>query len=63
MTAAETRLLTGEAAAAQLGTSQGSLARWRREGVGPNYLKLRGKVFYRQEDLSAWIAKNTVRPC
>ncbi len=33
-----------------------TLQRWRREGIGPEYLKLGGRVLYRMADIEAWEA-------
>ena len=37
--------------------SEGTLERWRSEGIGPLYLKILGVVRYRQSDMSAFEAK------
>ena len=34
--------------------SEGTLERWRSEGIGPIFLKLQGQVRYRIEDISAY---------
>ena len=34
--------------------SEGTLERWRSEGIGPVYLKLTGSVRYRLSDISAF---------
>ena len=34
--------------------SQATLERWRAEGVGPMFLKLRGRVLYRLEDIEGY---------
>lgn len=31
-----------------------SLERWRTEGYGPAWLRLRGHVLYREDDVEAW---------
>lgn len=31
--------------------SEGSLERWRCEGIGPVYLKIKGRVVYRESDI------------
>jgi hypothetical protein len=33
---------------------QGTLERWRSEGIGPVFMKLQGRVLYRLEDLEAF---------
>lgn len=40
--------------AARWNISEASLERWRSEGVGPKFLKLRGRVLYRQADIEAY---------
>lgn len=42
-----------------IGRSAGTLARWATEGTGPKYIK-RGRVWYRKEDLDAWLADGEV---
>lgn len=34
--------------------SEATLERWRSEGIGPIFLKLRGRVAYRMEDIEAY---------
>lgn len=34
--------------------SEASLERWRTEGIGPKFLKLCGRVLYRQVDIEAF---------
>ncbi|RYU61319.1 DNA-binding protein [Methylolobus aquaticus] len=43
------------------GLSEASLERWRSEGIGPVYLKLHGRVLYRQEDIEAYEARHLRR--
>lgn len=38
------------------GVSEASLERWRSEGIGPVFLKLQGRVLYRQEDVESYEA-------
>ena len=38
-----------------------TLARYRHEGRGPNYLKLGKKILYRGQDIIIWINKHEVR--
>lgn len=35
------------------GVSEATLERWRSEGIGPRYLKLQGRVMYREKDIEA----------
>jgi predicted site-specific integrase-resolvase len=46
-----TPALTGQV----LGISPQTLARWRVEGKGPPFVKLGGRVAYRQATLQSWI--------
>jgi len=41
--------------------SEATLERWRSEGIGPVYLKLRGRVLYRVEDIEAYEAASLHR--
>jgi len=36
----------------------GTLANWRCRQVGPSYVKLRGRILYRVDQVEAWEAKN-----
>ena len=38
------------------GLSEACLERWRCEGIGPVFLKIRGRVLYRMEDIEAFEA-------
>ena len=49
-------ILTQEEAARQLVQEPLTLAKWRCRGRGPAYLKIGGKVCYRQSDIDAFIA-------
>lgn len=40
--------------AARWDVSEATLERWRCEGIGPNFLKLCGRVLYRQVDIEAY---------
>lgn len=48
-------LATPEQAAAYIGVTRQTLARWRVEGGGPAFLKLGGRVRYDLRDLETWI--------
>lgn len=41
--------------AIQLQRSVSTLERWRREQMGPPFLRVRGRVLYRRADLEAWL--------
>lgn len=36
--------------------SEATIERWRLEGIGPRYLKLQGRVMYREQDVEAYEA-------
>ena len=38
------------------GVSEATLERWRSEGIGPQFLKLGGRVMYREQDIEAYEA-------
>jgi len=38
--------------------SEASLERWRSAGIGPVFMKLQGRVLYRQEDVEAYEAES-----
>ncbi len=40
--------------AARWSISETTLERWRSEGIGPQFLKLCGRVLYRQADIEAY---------
>lgn len=54
--------MTTEQAAEFLGVSKGTLDQWRSQGRegSPPYMKIGGRVFYRQSTLEKWLDKNTV---
>lgn len=54
-------LLSGKAAAEYLGTTENALAVRRKRGTGPVYLKAAGgkRIFYRREDIDAWLTRRT----
>ena len=39
------------------GVSEATLERWRSEGIGPQFLKLGGRVMYREQDIEAYEAR------
>ena len=52
----ETPLKTTPEAAIRVRLSERTLEDYRTKGIGPTFIKLGRKVFYRPEDLDAWIA-------
>ena len=58
----DSNLFDTKAAADYIGHSAGTLHNWRVSGDGPAFIKPRKKVFYRKEDLEAWlVGKGTSR--
>ena len=53
------QLVNTDKAAEILGRSAATLKRWRAEGVGPNWIELRGRVSYDVNVLLEHIQKNT----
>jgi predicted DNA-binding transcriptional regulator AlpA len=43
------------------GASTVTLARWRRQGIGPRFVKLGRKVFYPRDALADWIKAREAR--
>ncbi|MFG1204407.1 helix-turn-helix domain-containing protein [Xanthobacter aminoxidans] len=55
-------LMSDREAAAFLKMSPVTLNTWRCRGRGPKYVKLGGRVFYRPDDLEAFIRSSVVDP-
>lgn len=54
--------LTPDEAAAQLGVKSSTLATWRSSGKHSlPYIKINGRVMYRQSDIDAFLRANTTR--
>jgi len=53
-------LLTPDELGAMLSVTAPTLAQWRVEKTGPDYVKLGKSVFYRRADVLAWIQMNLV---
>lgn len=49
-------LIAADELAAALGIAEQTLAGWRSAGKGPDYVKLGKGVFYRLEDVKAWVS-------
>jgi predicted DNA-binding transcriptional regulator AlpA len=61
-TANTSRLLTPDEVARQTGLSVETLAQWRSQRRGPDFVKIsRNFVRYRQCDLDGWLAERIVR--
>jgi hypothetical protein len=54
--------LTPNEASAYVKAGVRTLARYRALGIGPAYIKLRGKILYRQADLDAWLQAYRIQP-
>jgi predicted site-specific integrase-resolvase len=50
------------AAAARVGVTPGTLAKWRSAGVGPAYYVVAGRIIYNQSDLDAYVEARRVQP-
>lgn len=57
-TAKATNLRTPSDVAATYGMETSTLAQWRYKGYGPKFVKLGRKIFYRQQDIDAFIDAN-----
>lgn len=53
------KYFTADEAASKLRASVATLARWRVQGSGPEYVKRRGRVLYTQASLDAFATGNT----
>jgi hypothetical protein len=49
-------------AARRLGTTEGTLAKWRCAGIGVAYIKIGGRVYYELSALDAFIDSCAVKP-
>lgn len=52
--------LSPNEAAGTLKIGADTLANWRCQKIGPRYVKIGGRVFYRPTDISDWIERHTV---
>lgn len=48
-------LRTTEEAAKRIRSVPKTMERWRHQGSGPPFVKIGGKVFYRDSDLDEWV--------
>lgn len=51
----ENDLLTAKACARQLCVSESTLSAWRRQLIGPTFMRLGRTIRYRQTDVEKWI--------
>jgi len=60
----EIRHLNQKQLAERWQVSEASLERWRSKKLGPDYLKLHGRVLYRQQDIEAFESRclRSMRP-
>ncbi len=54
-------LLTPKEASQMLKVSIHTLAKWRSQGQGPDYVKTGKSVKYSQDTVNAWIANRTIK--
>lgn len=50
-------LIDCKAAAKRLCVAEGTLSNWRIQGKGPRFVRIGGKICYRDEDIEAFIAQ------
>ncbi len=55
------RIITEREAAKLAGWSCDALIKWRREGRGPQYIRVGRSIRYRLSDLLDWIEEHTVK--
>jgi len=55
-------VLSSREAAVVLRMSPGTLVRWRKEGVGPSYVRMGGRIMYRPFAIQQWLTACTVAP-
>ena len=55
-------IMTSKQAAEYLGMKAGTLAKWRHESKGPDYVKYGGLIRYYKQDIDLWLKKNIVDP-
>jgi hypothetical protein len=48
--------------AEELGVGLRTLRKWRQQGVGPAYVKIGKKIYYRDEARAAWVRAQEIRP-
>jgi hypothetical protein len=56
------QLTSPKQAAHRLGTTEGTLAKWRCAGIGVAYVKIGGRVYYECSGLDAYIDGCIVKP-
>jgi len=49
-------MLTPKQVAQLIGRTEVTLSEWRKLRIGPPFLKLISKVYYRREDIDAWLS-------
>ena len=52
--------VSAEQAAKLFGVTKNCLARWRSEKAGPAYYRLAGRIYYKREDLEAFIERSRI---
>ena len=52
---------TSKEAADYLRRHEVTLARWRTTGEGPRFIKRGGRIYYRTQDLDAWMTEGEAR--
>lgn len=55
-------LMTDHGVAALIGKSTKTLARWRRDGEGPSWIRVGKTPQYQMQDVMIWMLRNRVDP-
>jgi predicted DNA-binding transcriptional regulator AlpA len=54
--------LTMAQAAAELGTTERTLARWHTDRIGPPRTKIGARVYYRKDSVAEWLRSREIVP-
>ena len=57
---AQLGIMTTEEVASTLEVTEHTLAMWRAEKKGPNFVRLGRAIFYRRTDVQGWIDENVI---
>lgn len=53
------KFITSAQLGAKFGLQRGTIEHWRTRGYGPAYVRQRGRVYYDEDVVAAWLAANT----
>lgn len=51
-----------ESAGAHIGVTSGTLAKWRCAGTGPAFIRIGGRILYKEADLDAYLEARRIEP-